>query len=81
MCNQQHKIVCGQAKENLRSIVNHFKKQFTTHSHIWLHLVQSIVTCKVRLLGTFDGSRINDLKGEVFSIPGHCTMMVSSLTL
>jgi len=80
MCNQQHKIVCGLVKENLRSIMNHLKKQFTTYTHIWWNLVQSVVTCKVCLLGTLGGSHINDLKGEVFSIPGHCTLMVSSLT-
>jgi len=56
--------------------MNYFKKQLTTHTHMWLHLVQSVVTCKVRLLGTLDGSHINDLRGEVFSIPGHCTLMV-----
>jgi len=80
MCNQQHKIACGLTKENLRSIMNHCKKQFSAHTHIWLHLVQSVVTCKVLLLGNLDGLHINDLKGEVYSIPGHCRLMVSSLT-
>jgi hypothetical protein len=81
MCNQQHKIACGLAKENFRSIVNHLKKQFTTHTHMWLHLVQSVVTCYVHLLETLDGSHINDFKEEVFSISGHCALMVSNLTL
>jgi hypothetical protein len=53
------------SKRSFKSIVNHGKKEFTTYTHIWLHLVQSVLTCKVLLLGKLDGSHINDLK-EVF---------------